>query len=138
MAGPGRRWVWRATLASRAAGQWSVLACVETLLAVALYWWIAIRYGTHWHLVSSVFIAPLLLLRSPESIAAGVRWFLKDWFGLEGYDGWPKRKKTLWIGAVALASAVTTYFFAHWLRQRWLPGLEGWALFGWAALIGAL
>ena len=35
---PGRRWVWHATLASRAAGQVSVLACMETLFAVALYW----------------------------------------------------------------------------------------------------
>ncbi|MFN0067837.1 MAG: hypothetical protein ACKVYV_09395, partial [Limisphaerales bacterium] len=54
-AGAGRSWVWYATLASRAAGQVSVLACAETLFAVLLYWWIAIRYETHWHLVSSVF-----------------------------------------------------------------------------------
>ena len=83
---PERHWVWRATLDSRAAGKVSVLACVETVFAVALNWWIAIRWDTHWHLVSSVFIAPLLLLRSPESIAAGVRWFLKDWFGFGSYE----------------------------------------------------
>ena len=39
----GRSWVWHSTLATRAAGQVSVLACVETLFAVVLYWWIAIR-----------------------------------------------------------------------------------------------
>lgn len=82
---PERQWVWRATLESRAAGKVSVLAVGETVFAVALYWWIAIRWDTHWHLVTSVFIAPLLLVRSPESIDAGVRWFLTDWFGFKSY-----------------------------------------------------
>ena len=59
-----KSWVWHATLESRAAGKVSVLACVETIFAVALYWWIAIKWDTHWHLLSSVFLAPLLLLKS--------------------------------------------------------------------------
>src|SRR6185436_9213931 len=83
-----RSWVWRASIASRAAGKVSVLACAETLFAVVLYWWIAIRWGTHVHLLTSVFIAPLLLLRSPESIEMGVRWFQKDWFGFKKYESW--------------------------------------------------
>ena len=33
---PERQWVWRATLESRAAGKVSVLACVETVFAVAM------------------------------------------------------------------------------------------------------
>lgn len=57
---PERSWIWHATLESRMAGKVSVLACVETVFAVALYWWIAIKWDTHWHLLSSVFIAPLL------------------------------------------------------------------------------
>ncbi|MBI5772466.1 MAG: hypothetical protein HZA89_01840 [Verrucomicrobia bacterium] len=132
-----KKWVWYSSLASRAAGQVSVLACMETLCAVALYWWIAIRYDTHWHLVSSVCIAPLLLLRSPESMATGVRWFLKDWFGFNSYEQWLKGKRACWFGALALVSALPTYFFAHWLSHRWLPGLERGSLFGWAAAIEA-
>ncbi len=53
-----RFWVWHATLKSREAGKISVLACIETLFSVILYWWIAINFDTHWHLVGGVFIAP--------------------------------------------------------------------------------
>lgn len=106
----GRGWVWTSSLESRAAGQKSVLACVETLVGVAAYWWIALRFNTHWHLVSSVVIAPLLLLlRSPESIAAGLRWFGKDWFGFENYETWPKGSKAFWMGAASVVSGVTIY-----------------------------
>lgn len=138
LAGQEKKWVWRSTLASRAAGQVSILACMETLCAVALYWWIAIRYDTHWHLVSSVFIAPLLLLRSPESMDAGVRWFLKDWFEFKSYETWSKGKKAGWITTVLLVSAFPTYWFAELLSHRWLPGLEGWPLFGRATVIGMM
>ena len=85
-----RNWVWHSTLETRAAGRVSVLACVETLFAVALYWWIALRYHTHWHLVSSVFIAPLLLLRSPESMKLGVQWFLKNGFEFGSNNRWTR------------------------------------------------
>ena len=124
--------MWRASLESRAAGKVSVLACVETVFAVALYWWIAIRWDTHWHLVTSVFVAPLLLLRSPESVAAGVRWFMKDWFGFELYEQWPKAKRWVWIAVMAIAS----FSFAHWLVG--IAGLDEraqWGLFWSAALI---
>ena len=133
---PERQWVWRATLESRAAGKVSVLACVETVLAVVLYWWIAIRWDTHWHLVTSVFVAPLLLLRSPESIAAGVRWFVRD--GFDSYDGWPKAKQRAWLWTAAIVSAVVAYFFARWLRGVWmLESKSGFALFGYSVLVGA-
>ena len=130
---PGLRagWVWHATLETRAAGQWSVLAGVETVAAVALYWWIAWRFDTHLHLVTSVFIAPLLLLRSPESIQAGVQWFLGD-------ESWPKWRTMLSVGAVSMLACASTYCLAQWLNHRWLPGLTGWALFGWSASIGAI
>lgn len=131
-------WVWHATLETRAAGQRSVLAVGEMVFAVALYWGIAWYFETHLHLLTSVFIAPLLLLRSPESIQTGVSWFLKDWFGLTSYGDWPERRKAFWVGAMTLGSAVPTYFLAQWLSQRWLPGLTGWSLFGGSAAIAAV
>ncbi|MDB6003386.1 MAG: hypothetical protein JWR15_373 [Prosthecobacter sp.] len=137
-AAAARSWVWHATVESRAAGLVSVLACGETLLAVALYWWIAIRWDTHWHLLTSVFIAPLLLLRSPESMKLGVRWFLKDWFGFEDYKEWPRARRWLWQGLAAVLSGLATYAFARWLCGLWLVGQAGWALWGWSALIGCL
>jgi hypothetical protein len=131
-------WVWHSSLATRAAGQVSVLAVVETLLAIVLYWWIAIRFETHWHLVTSVFIAPLLLLRSPESMDAGVRWFMKDWFGLGERKNWPLRKRVGWFALIGLVCCCLSYCFATVLSHCWLTGLQGWFLFVWATIIGAL
>ncbi len=133
---PERQWVWRASLESRAAGKVSVLACVETVLAVVLYWWIAIRWDTHWHLVTSVFVAPLLLLRSPESIAAGVRWFMRDWFGFESYKTWPKAKQRASIASVSTISVVTAFYFARWFSGIvMMEAKSGWGLFCCSVLI---
>ncbi len=133
-----RGWVWHSSLASRAASQISVLACAETVGAVALYWWIAFRYDTHWHLVSSVFIAPFLLLRSPDSIAAGVRWFAKDWLRLANYDLWSNLRAAIWFGTMALGSVIGSFFVARSVIHDGMSGLERWPLLGWAAFIGAL
>nr|VFK39554.1 MAG: hypothetical protein BECKSD772F_GA0070984_104312 [Candidatus Kentron sp. SD]VFK44747.1 MAG: hypothetical protein BECKSD772E_GA0070983_10438 [Candidatus Kentron sp. SD]VFK80384.1 MAG: hypothetical protein BECKSD772D_GA0070982_11091 [Candidatus Kentron sp. SD] len=55
------------------------LALFETALAVVLYWGVAWWFDTHVHLLVSICMAPWLLLRSPESIEKGVRWFLAYW-----------------------------------------------------------
>ena len=133
-----RRWVWRATLESRAAGKVSVLACAETVFAVALYWWIAIRWDTHWHLLSSVFIAPVLLLRSPESIALGVRWFMKDWLGFENYEQWSAKKRGWWLAGEMVFVGITSYALARWMIGHWLAGQTGWTLSGCSLLAGGL
>jgi hypothetical protein len=135
-AGKARRWVWHSDLESRAAGKVSVLACVETAFAIALYWWIAIRYDTHWHLLTSVFIAPLLLLRSPESIAAGVRWFMKDWFDVGRAESWATAKKVGWFAFFVIVSALLARPVALQLSHQFLPGLEARALMRAAAAIG--
>lgn len=132
-----RSWVWHATLASRAAGKVSVLACVETVFAVALYWWIAIKWDTHWHLLSSVFIAPLLLLRSPESMKLGAQWFLSDWFGFKDYDDWSVLKRKIWAAVVCGFSIIGSYLAAFWSREFWFSDLTGWHMFGVAVVLGA-
>ena len=71
-------------------------------------------------------------------MAAGVRWFLTDWFGFDDYDQWPRGKKAVWFATVALISALPTFSFVHWLSYRCLAGLEGWFLFGGAATIFVL
>ena len=43
------QWVWRSDAASRAAGKMSVLAVAETLICVAVYWILLVRYGITWH-----------------------------------------------------------------------------------------
>lgn len=66
-------WVWRSTQASRAAGQISLLAVAETVFAVSFYWWLAVWIGTAALLVISPIVAFMVLLRSPQSVAEGVR-----------------------------------------------------------------
>ena len=98
-----RPWGWHATLRSRAAGKVSVLASVEMLGAVAVYGWLALRWDIGWPLLGSVFLAPLLLLRSPESIKLGLRWFLQEGFDVKAYQDWPKAKRRWCVaGAVVL------------------------------------
>jgi hypothetical protein len=49
----------------------SVLAALEVVVAVGAYWAIAIYFETTTHLWVSICVAPLLLLRSDQSIAIG-------------------------------------------------------------------
>ncbi len=113
-----RSWVWHATLSSRAAGKVSVLACVESLLAVAVYAWLALCWDIGWPLLGSVFLAPLLLLRSPESIKLGARWFLQDGFEMKEYQDWPKAKRR-WCVAGAVVLAYVTLNAEQWLGENW-------------------
>src|SRR5256885_9754333 len=73
-----RNHVWWSTHESIAAEVPSVTAIIETILAVLLYWWIAIHLGTYAHLLLGVCVAPLVLLRSDASVAMGLAWF-EDW-----------------------------------------------------------
>ena len=52
-------------------------AILETLIAVPLYWWIALKFGVFWPLAISVAVAPLVLLRSGRSQHLGLYWFAK-------------------------------------------------------------
>src|SRR5438477_13102452 len=54
----------------------SFTGIIETLLAIVIYWWVAIRYETYLPLMLSAFAVLLLLLRSDESTALGKRLFL--------------------------------------------------------------
>jgi hypothetical protein len=63
------------TAASVEAGVFSLSAAIEVILAITIYWTIAIYLETQAHLWASVIIAPLLLLRSDTSVALALRWF---------------------------------------------------------------
>jgi hypothetical protein len=55
----------------------TIMALFETLLAIALSTGIAVWYQTFAHIAFGACVAPLLLMRSPVSIAQGVGWFKK-------------------------------------------------------------
>jgi hypothetical protein len=51
------------------------MAIIETALAVAFYWWVAVKFDAYLPLAVSIAIAPLVLLRSEQSTKLGVKWF---------------------------------------------------------------
>ncbi|MFK7874179.1 MAG: hypothetical protein AB8B71_00145, partial [Paracoccaceae bacterium] len=94
-----RGWVWWADTDSVRAGKLSVLACAETVVMVVLYWVIAVVWDTHLHLLAGVLVMPLMLFRSDESVALGVRWGKKieDTY-ISRLD--TKRAVENWVGCV--------------------------------------
>jgi hypothetical protein len=61
-------------------GEVSILAIVETLLAIALVFYLSAHFNTLRWLAIAMCVAPLLLLRTDESTRLGVDWF-KAWAG---------------------------------------------------------
>ena len=132
------KWVFWSTRESIDDDVPSVMAIVETILAVPAYWAIAIYFQTYWPLLLSMAIAPLVLLRSDESVALGVRWFMawkeKVWDDHRSYGQLSGRERAqVWlVGAVAAAGG---FAFAYFASRHYLIGLEGWDAFWRGALI---
>jgi len=110
---PSRRWVWHCTDASIAAGHISVLAVLETLAAVGLYWWLSFRFEWPWFSMVGLLAAPMLLLRSEESIALGVE-MLRRWHNRS--EGDVNRKEKV----VVMLIVISIVFFL--IINHWLPG----------------
>ena len=66
---------WYSTVESAEKLEFSVLAAVESVCAVTLSLWLAWYFQTYTHLVVAIVVAPLLLLRTEESVELGLRWF---------------------------------------------------------------
>ena len=69
------RFVWRSTPASVHLAIPSALGAFEVIGSVVAWWAYAIYFDTFTHLWVSICVAPLLLLRSNNSISVGVNWF---------------------------------------------------------------
>ncbi len=119
----GPKWVWGSTEESVERGAISVLACAEVAAGIGLYWWfIPWWLETNLHLLISVLVAPLLLLRSPASVAAALAAFLR--FG-RGEDISLRSKR----GAVSMLLVAGLTAFVSWgLAETWLGGHDGWSL----------
>ena len=125
-------WVWRSTDVSRAARQVSVLAVAETLVCVALYWVLLLWLGVTWHHWMILIATPLVLLRSEQSMALGVKWFSTD----AHTPGIPLRSLK-GVGVIAISAIVAG--LAGWaLARYWIAGTTGWALYVKMAVIGWL
>ena len=98
---------------SIAAEQISLLAVAEVIFSVAAYWWIAWYFDTYAHLLISIIVAPLVLLRSDESAELGVKMFSRY---LETKDVSLRSAKG--VSLVILSAFVAG--IASWLAADWL------------------
>ncbi|MBF0347716.1 MAG: hypothetical protein HQL81_08600 [Magnetococcales bacterium] len=97
------------------------LAMVESLLAVACYGWFAWYFQTDVHLLVSVCVAPLLLLRSKESTAKGVEWFDRFWKNEQPFGAF-NNPFFFWVifSLVVAITAVCIYLLAQSLTLEFL------------------
>ena len=127
-----RRWVWRSTEESREAGQVSVLAVAETLVCVTLYWILLLWLGVTWHHWMILIATPLVLLRSEQSVALGVKWINAHGNGSEV----PLRSGKN-VGIVVASFAVSG-LVCWFVASHWLADTTGWLLFAKAMALGLL
>lgn len=123
----------------------SVTAIVETIIAVPLYWWIAIYFESYVLLLVSALVAPLVLLRSDRSVLLGVKWFIKferEWTSEKEYEALePSQRQQFWIIAalVVLFAGTGIYLRSGYPSQgvhQW--GLPLWGSFAALGASGAL
>ncbi len=123
-----QRFVWWSSQQSYADNIPSVLGIVEVGLAVYLYWWLIPQwFDRHWHLVLSVVIAPMLLLRSKQSIEAaldGLEAYMERWNNSEDVHKLSSARGLLTIVIVGFIS----FIMANWLVENWFENLTEWVL----------
>ncbi|HEX9170150.1 MAG TPA: hypothetical protein VF886_14705 [Roseiarcus sp.] len=110
-------------------------AIVETLAAMAVFWWVAVRYETFLLLTTSLFVAPLLLLRSDESTRLGVKWLgegvfrpraMNDPRNSAEAERWERRG-----AAIGAAIGITVGLgLGYPAAKLYLVGHEGWSALG--------
>lgn len=106
----------------------SATAILETMIAVPLYWWIALQVGTVLPLLISAVVAPLVLLRSDQSVALGLQWFRRFEDGLSyrtdvQYGSLSLAKRSI-IWAVVVFSIAVSLCFAWFIFQYRLSDTE--------------
>ncbi|WP_315826105.1 hypothetical protein [Bradyrhizobium sp. SZCCHNG3015] len=105
-------WMFWSTRASIDKEVPSVAAMIETCLAVLLYWWFAIHFQTYLLLVISVVVAPLVLLRSDQSVAFGVKWFA-EWEGIT-WDETKIARTNKWLAwFLAIPAALSSFLILY-------------------------
>jgi hypothetical protein len=121
---------------SVARGEMRFWAILETVAAMAVFWWTAIHYETFLLLFTSLFIAPLLLLRSEESTELGVKW-IDEGMAPPTWPDDPEARKQVeaamerrwnWIGGAI--GVVIGLGLGYPAAKLYLVGHEGWSAFG--------
>ena len=126
------KWVWHSTPASIEQRQISALAVLEIGVSIGAFWWLAFHNPWPWMTLLAFLACPLLLLRSPESVATGLQRLQAYWYR----DRQSVPKTQFW--GVSGLSAVIAGILVYLLASRWLPGHSGWALWWRSAMSGAI
>jgi len=117
-------------------------AIVETLAAMAAFWWVAIRYETFLLLTTSLFVAPLLLLRSVESTHLAVKWLDKGMFASGRPDDFLRTEEAgrrvvwRWIWIVFVIAVAVILGLDYVVAELFLAGHAGWSAFGRGVCVG--
>ena len=105
-----RNWAWTARQAGLGSGKVSVLAVLETAIATLAGLWAWSHWGLYPLMLTSLVVAFLTMLRSPESIAAGLKsWraYGAAWEAVEKPEG---KHAYLWLAlAFTLGFALTAW-----------------------------
>ncbi|WP_353571905.1 hypothetical protein [Candidatus Albibeggiatoa sp. nov. BB20] len=102
---------WYCTVESAANNEFSVLAAIESVVAVSLSLWVAWHYETVLYIAIASAVAPLLLLRTEDSTVRGLEYF-------EGFILLIKKNYMIYVlTSVFVISIILkfTLFFGSWL-----------------------
>jgi len=102
-------WVISSSSESIEADQISVLATAEVIAAVAMYWWAVSHFDWPWMAFIGLIAAPILLLRSPESIECGVAMLTQYW------ETEKRIRSRLAVGSTFAISVLTSGISIFWL-----------------------
>lgn len=111
-----KNWVWTSSVESADRLQFSVLALVETLVAVgiSLFFWIYL--GVYWHIITGLVITPLYFLRSKKSEEDAIVLFFKFLNFLSVYNQKKNYTKILFkIVIFLLKVCLIIYFYLIFL-----------------------
>lgn len=99
------------------------MAIVETLIAVPLYWIIAVKFETYLPLLIAAAVAPLVLLRSDKSVSLGTKWFT-EWAlaTRRSLDREPRAR--IPVSPVTLTAILVATVITYLLATHFLPGLK--------------
>ena len=123
-----RHFVWTSKGAPREKQTLSLLALGETLGATAFVWGWALYFDYFGWLLISILFGPLLLLRSPQSMAIGIRWYQKDLVGLKNYKQWSLLKRMTLIVIMSYVTVLIIFLPSQLLAEFMLAEQSGWML----------
>jgi len=102
---------WISSQESVAKGEVSLLAICETLIAIALVFYLAAHFNTlHW-LAFAICVSPLLLLRTDKSTELGIKWWERwsNWMKVEKWGGRGKWSRFFLITVVLMMACATGF-----------------------------